>query len=115
MGEVLALSLIPPPTTSLRQGVWFGKVVTGLLRLPGPIKLDMWSVHNTRLAIGTKMARPLTNTGGGYNLGTLEFPRPSPHPSLLSEPLSPNCPARSHPQYMSINISLYSSYIHKSF
>jgi hypothetical protein len=37
-GEVLALGLIPPPTTSLRQGVQFGEVVTGLLGLPGPIK-----------------------------------------------------------------------------
>jgi hypothetical protein len=36
MGEMLALSLIPPPTTSLRQGVWFDEVVTGLLGLPGP-------------------------------------------------------------------------------
>jgi hypothetical protein len=32
-------------------------------------------------------------------------------PSLLSDPLSPNCPARSHPQYMNINHNLYSSYI----
>jgi hypothetical protein len=38
MGEVLALGLIPPPTTSLRQGVRFGEVVTGLLGLSGPIK-----------------------------------------------------------------------------
>jgi hypothetical protein len=30
MGEVLPLSLIPPPTTSLKQGVQFNKVVTGL-------------------------------------------------------------------------------------
>jgi hypothetical protein len=29
-GEVLALSLIPPPTTSLRQGVQFGEIAIGL-------------------------------------------------------------------------------------
>jgi hypothetical protein len=38
MREILALDLIPLPTTSLRQGVWFGEVVIGLLGLPGPIK-----------------------------------------------------------------------------
>jgi hypothetical protein len=38
MGQVLALSLIPPLTTSFRQGVWFGEVVTRLLGLPDPIK-----------------------------------------------------------------------------
>jgi hypothetical protein len=39
MGEVLSLGLIPPPTTFLRQGVRFDEVVTGLLDLPGPIKI----------------------------------------------------------------------------
>jgi hypothetical protein len=39
MDEVLALGLIPPPTTSLRQGVWFNEIVTGLLGLSGPIKI----------------------------------------------------------------------------
>jgi hypothetical protein len=29
-GEVLAIDLILPATSSLRQGVWFGKVVTWL-------------------------------------------------------------------------------------
>jgi hypothetical protein len=38
MGEVLALGLIPSPTTSLRQGVRFDEVVTGLVGLLGPIK-----------------------------------------------------------------------------
>jgi hypothetical protein len=38
MGEVLALGLIPPPTTSWRQRVQFEKVVTGLLGSSGPIK-----------------------------------------------------------------------------
>jgi hypothetical protein len=39
MDEVLALNLIPPPTTSLRQGMRFGEVITGLLGLLGPIKI----------------------------------------------------------------------------
>jgi hypothetical protein len=38
MGEGLALDLIPPPTTSLRQGVRFSEVVTWLLGLPSPTK-----------------------------------------------------------------------------
>jgi hypothetical protein len=38
MGEVLALDLIPPLTTSLWQGVRFGEVVTWLLGLLGRIK-----------------------------------------------------------------------------
>jgi hypothetical protein len=41
MGELLALSLIPPPTIALRQGVRLGEVVTWLLGLPGPIKPHM--------------------------------------------------------------------------
>jgi hypothetical protein len=68
MGEVLALGLITPPTTSLRQGVWFDEVVTRLLGLPGPIKSDMWSVHNSRLAIGAKMMWSLTDMDGGYHI-----------------------------------------------
>jgi hypothetical protein len=55
----LTLDLIPPPTTSLRQGVWFGEVVTWLLGLLGPIKPGMWSIHNSMLAIGAKMVRSL--------------------------------------------------------
>jgi hypothetical protein len=31
----------------------------------------MWSVHNSRLAIGAKMVRSLTDTDGGYHLETL--------------------------------------------
>jgi hypothetical protein len=46
MGKFLALGLIPPHTTSLRQGVQFGEVVTWLLGLPDPIK--------TRHAISTE-------------------------------------------------------------
>jgi hypothetical protein len=49
MGEVLAFSLIPPPTTSLRQGVQFGEVFTGLLGLPVPIKIR--HVVSTQLKI----------------------------------------------------------------
>jgi hypothetical protein len=70
MGEVLALGLIPPPTTSLRQGVRFDKVVTGLLVLPGPIKPDVRSVQNSRLAIRIKMMRSLTDTDGAYHVET---------------------------------------------
>jgi hypothetical protein len=46
-GEVLALGLIPPPTTSLRQGVRFDEVVTGVLGLSGSIKT--WHVVSTQL------------------------------------------------------------------
>jgi hypothetical protein len=72
MGEVLALCLILPPTISLRPGVWFGKVVTGLQGLPGHIKPDMWSVHNSRLTIGAKMTRSLTDTDQGYHIEALK-------------------------------------------
>jgi hypothetical protein len=44
-GEFLALGFIPPPTTSLRQGVQFVEVVTGLLGLPDPIKT--WHMVST--------------------------------------------------------------------
>jgi hypothetical protein len=71
-GDVLALGLIPPPTTTLRQGVRFGKVVTGLLGVPGPKKPNLWLVHNSRLAIGTKTARSLTDKNGGYHIEILE-------------------------------------------
>jgi hypothetical protein len=67
-GEVLALGLIPPPTTSLRQWVQFGEVVTGLIGSPVPIKPDMWSVHNSRLTIRAKTAQFLTDTDGGYHI-----------------------------------------------
>jgi hypothetical protein len=70
MGEVLALGLIPHLTTSLRQGVRFGKVVTGLLVLPGPIKPDVRSVQNSRLAIRVKTMRSLTDTDGAYHVET---------------------------------------------
>jgi hypothetical protein len=104
--EVLALGLILPPksknTTQSRE-VQFDIVVTKATRLIRPHKPDMWSVHNSKLAIRAKTARSLTDTSGGYNLETSELPHHSLRPSLLSEPLSPNCPARSHPQYKNIN------------
>jgi hypothetical protein len=72
MGEVLAPGLIPPPTTSLRQAVQFGEVVIGVLGLSGPIKPDMRSVYNSRLAIGVKTTWSLIDMDGGYHLGTSE-------------------------------------------
>jgi hypothetical protein len=45
-GEVMALTCIPSATTSLRQGVQFSEVVTGLLGLSSPIKT--WHVVSTQ-------------------------------------------------------------------
>jgi hypothetical protein len=58
-GEVLDLSLIPPPITSLRQGVRFSEVVTGLLGLPGPIKNLTCSQYTTQdMPSGSKRHGP---------------------------------------------------------
>jgi hypothetical protein len=87
--------LILPPLNHLEAG-WeqFNKVVTGLLGLPGLIN-PTCAQYKSKLAIRAKMARSIINTGGGYHLGTSEYPQPSPHPSLPSDPLFPICPARS--------------------
>jgi hypothetical protein len=37
-----------------------------------PIKPDMRLVHNSRLAIGAKTARSLTDTDKGYHIDTSE-------------------------------------------
>jgi hypothetical protein len=66
----LAIGLIPPPTTLLRQGVRFDEVVTELLGLLGPIKPGVQSAHNSRLAIRAKTAHSLTDTDGGYHIET---------------------------------------------
>jgi hypothetical protein len=71
-GEVFALGLIPPLTTSLRQGVWFGEVVTGLLGLSSPIKSHMSLVHNSRLTTEAKTTRSLIDTDMGYHIETSE-------------------------------------------
>jgi hypothetical protein len=55
----------------LKAGVWFSEGVTRLLGLLGPIKPDMWPVHNSRLAIGAKMTQSLTDTDDGYHIETL--------------------------------------------
>jgi hypothetical protein len=51
------------------------------------------------------MTWTLIDTGGGYHPRTSEQPRPSPHPSLPSGPLSPICLARSQQQYITTNIA----------
>jgi hypothetical protein len=43
-----------------------------LLGLSGPIKPDMWSVHNSRLVIRAKMVWSLIDTDEGYHTETSE-------------------------------------------
>jgi hypothetical protein len=70
--------------------------------------------HKTRHVVSTtqslptraKTTRYLISTGGGYHLGTSEYPRPAPHPFLLSAPLSPICPV-GHTTSMNINLYAY--------
>jgi hypothetical protein len=83
MGEVLALSLIPLPTTFLRQGVWFSEAVTRLLGLPSPIK--------TRLVVSTQLKACHRGQNGavlnGHGWGsTTKKPRNS-HNTLPTLPL----------------------------
>jgi hypothetical protein len=95
-GEVLALDLIPPPTTSLRQGVRFGEVVIGLLGLPDPIKI--WHVVSTQLKVCHRDQNDTIHNRHGRgiqhrNLGiatslSLLFPS-----ECSTDP--PTCPARS--------------------
>jgi hypothetical protein len=49
--------------------VWFDKVVTGLLGLPGPIKPNMWSVQIKACHWGQN-DRSLIDTDRGYHTGT---------------------------------------------
>jgi hypothetical protein len=84
--------LILPPLNHLKAGrERFDKVVTGLLGLPGLINLTC-AQYKSKLAIRAKTTWSLIKTGRGYHLGTSEYPRPSPHPSLSSDPLFPICP-----------------------
>jgi hypothetical protein len=77
----------PPWSREVR----FNKVVTKLLGLSGPIKPDIQLIQLKACPRGPKRR-------GGYHLGTSEYSRPAPHPSLPSAPLSPICPTRSHHQ-----------------
>jgi hypothetical protein len=87
--------LILPPLNHFEVGrERFNNVVTVLLGLPGPINPTCGRT-NQSLSIRTKMMQSLMNTDRGYHLGTSEKPWPSPHPSLPSDPLFPNCPTRS--------------------
>jgi hypothetical protein len=74
-----------------REG-WFDIVVTELLGLPGPINPTCVQ-FKSKLAIGAKTMQFLIDIGRGYHHGTSKLPWPSPHPSLLSDPLSSICPA----------------------
>jgi hypothetical protein len=69
--------------------VRFDIVVTKATQLIGPIKPDMRSVHNLRLAIGAKATWSLTDTDEGYHTETSEVPHHSLRPSLPSVPLVP--------------------------
>jgi hypothetical protein len=96
MGEVLALGLIPPPTTSLRQGVRFNEVVTGLLGLSGPIKTR--HVVSTQLKTCQRGQNSVVLNRHGWGLPhrnlkiatTLSPPFPS---ECSTDP--PTCPTRS--------------------
>jgi hypothetical protein len=59
-------------STTRSRKVQFDIVVIKVLSLSGSIKPDMWLVHNSRLAIETKMVRSLTNTNKGYHIETSE-------------------------------------------
>jgi hypothetical protein len=84
--------LILPPLNHLKAGrERFDKVVTGLLGLPGLIN-PTCAQYKSKLAIRAKTTWSLIKTGGGYQLGTSKYPRPSPHRSLPSDPLFPICP-----------------------
>ena len=64
-------------------------------RLTGPHKSSMRQ-YCSMLVQGAKPTRALTDTGGGYNLGVLEFLLIlSPTFPFAGTPLSPSCPARS--------------------
>jgi hypothetical protein len=52
--------------------VRFNIVVTKATQLIGVIKPDIQSVHNSRLVIGAKMARSLTDMDEGYHIETSE-------------------------------------------
>jgi hypothetical protein len=52
--------------------VRFNIVVTKATQLIGAIKPDIRSVHNSRLAIGAKMVRSLTDMDEGYHIETSE-------------------------------------------
>jgi hypothetical protein len=85
----------PSTKPSQSREVRFDKVVTKLLGLPGLIKPNMRPVQIKACPSRSKMMRSLINTGEGYHLETSEYPWIAPHPSFLSAPLSPICPAPS--------------------
>jgi hypothetical protein len=106
LDEVLALGLILPPkskSTTQSREVQFDIVVTKATRLIGP--------HKTRHAVSTQLKAchrgqndvVLNWHRQGLQPWNLRIATALSRPSLPAEPLSPNCPARSHPQYKNIN------------
>jgi hypothetical protein len=84
-------------STTRSREVWFNILVPKATQLIGPHKT--WHAVSTQLKAFhlSQHGAVLNRHRRGYSLGTSELPQHSPHPSLPSEPLSPNCPARSHP------------------
>jgi hypothetical protein len=89
-GLLHALSNEPPQSW---EG-WFDKVVTGLLGLPGPIN-SICDQYKSKLVHRGQTDAVLKRHRWELPPWNLRIAMPSPHSSLLSDPLSLICPARS--------------------